>query len=199
MNALTRSLREEHTLIRRGLACLDQLVDYATAMDDMCVASAAELLEFFEEFADRVHQEKEERHLFPALLASGVAEKRVRALLDEHKGERATLAEMRCNLEGTAYGDPLSRDHFVWHTKQYVMLQREHAADEERYLLPLAEEILSDEAGRRALAGCRETEAELLPRPAAHYVAIVERIEVRLGLAAPARADPAVRKSQGSA
>lgn len=180
MSALTQVLCGEHRLIRRAAACLDQLADHALRTDDICVLSATELLEFFEDYADNMHQEKEERNLFPALLESGRARHRIRELLEEHNEERAILTEMRSNLEGAAYGDPMSRDRFVTDAGQLANLQREHAAQEERVLLPLAEELLSDTEIRRVLAGFRETEAQLLWRPAIHYAVLIERVETRL-------------------
>ena len=101
------------------------------------------------------------------------------------------LVAMRGDLEGAAYGDELSRDRFVACAKRFAALQRTHAAAEDEVLLPLAEELLSEDAIRGIIAGFRETEAELLPRPADNYVAIAERVEARLGLT-----DGAGRESQ---
>jgi len=180
MNVVTHALRGEHRLIRQALTCLEQLIDHAEDRDELCLSSALELLEFFEVYADRTHQEKEERHLFPALLETGRARLRVRVLLAEHSVERALIAAMRRDIEGAAYGDVFSRDRFIAIARRFVRSQREHAAAEDRILLPLAEKLLSQEAETRVLAGFEETEVRLLPRPVAHYAALVERAEARL-------------------
>jgi hemerythrin-like domain-containing protein len=186
MKRVTDVLRDEHRLITRAAACLDRLVDYALDTDDLCVVSAMELLEFFEDFADDVHQEKEERNLFPAMLAAGLAPQRVHALLDEHRRERASLSIMRENLEGAAYGNAFRYDRFVKSAAEFAALQRAHAEEEEEVLLPLAEELLDDRARAEVLAGFERTEAELLTRPLEHYVTLVTNVATRLGSAVPA-------------
>ena len=84
MKRITEVLRKEHRLIARAAACLDRVADDAMETDDLRIVSALQLLEFFEEFADAAHQEKEERHLFPALLAAGVGRLRVTELAVDH-------------------------------------------------------------------------------------------------------------------
>ena len=63
-------------------------------------------------------------------------------------------------------------------------MERCAAAAEDSTLLPLADELLDEKDQRRVLVGFRETEAQLLPRPVAHFVALVDRAEARLCAAA---------------
>jgi hemerythrin-like domain-containing protein len=180
MRSWTQVLSREHVLIRRAATCLERVVDTSLAQDDVCIVSALDLLQFFEEFSDGTHQEKEERSLFPALLASGSEPERVQSLLTEHREERALLATMREELEGTAYGDGPSRDRFLATARHYARFQREHANAEDRALLPLAVALLTPDAARRVLAEFDAIAAELSPRPAGHYAGLVRRVEARL-------------------
>lgn len=175
------SLGEEHVTIRRAAACLRQLADRATE-DEFDGRAALELLEFFEDFADGMHQEKEERCLFPALVASGVAKSRVSALTSDHARERALLERMREDVEGAVYGDALMRDEFVWRARQLAGLQTSHANQEDALLLPLADELLEPSAQRRVLRGFGQVEAERLKLPAAKHRRRLRRIAGELGM-----------------
>lgn len=99
-------LEAEHALVRRAAACLSALADEALESGELDAASAAELVELFEDFADGVHQEKEERCLFPALVRAGLRAGRVAELASEHRAERRLLHSLRAGLEGAAYGHP---------------------------------------------------------------------------------------------
>ncbi len=181
MKKVTEVLRDEHCLIARAAACLDRVADEVLATDDLRVVVALDLLEFFEDFADGAHQEKEERHLFPALLRLGLAKHRVFELLDDHENEREALRSMWRNLEGAACGDPLSLDDFVRFAVEYAADQRRHADKENHVLLPLVEELMDADTERRVLAGFREIDSKLPRKTRAHYVALVQRAARRLG------------------
>jgi len=186
MMRVRRVLHGEHRLIRRAAACLDRLADDALESNDLCVLSAIELLEFFEDFVDGAHQEKEERCLFPALLDSGLARHRVQELLDDHADERESLSSMREKLERAAHGDGPSREEFATTAMNYAMMQIEHADDEERFLVPLVEELLDRDAERYVLQGFRAIDADL-PKPREHYFALVNGVARRMATTFPQR------------
>lgn len=181
MKKITETLRAEHRLIGRAAACLDRLADEALETDDLRIVSAIKLLEFFDDYVDRSHQEKEERYLFPALLDQGLGGHRVRELMRDHGDEREVLRNMRLNLEGAAYGDPASREEFVRSALQYATLEREHAGEEDEILLPLVEEYLSVENEDEILEGFRRVESRVLPNPPEHYARLVEDVSAHLG------------------
>lgn len=180
MMTATQVLREEHRLIVRATDCLDRLVDYALDTDQLCIISALELLEFFEHFVDVAHQDKEERHLFPALIHSGLAAHRIRTLLEEHERERETLTGLRNDLEGAAFGSAPIVDRFLTTAARYATIQRLHVEEEEEGLLPLVEEYLDDTAQASVVRGFAELDDQLLPQPATHYAGLVESVEARL-------------------
>lgn len=181
MKKITEALRAEHRLIGRAAACLDRLADEALETEDLRVVSAIKLLEFFDDYVDRSHQEKEERYLFPALLDQGLGGHRVRELMRDHLEERDVLRNMRLNLEGAAYGSASSREEFVRSALQYAALEREHASEEDEVLLPLVEEYLSVENEDEILAGFEKVEAKVLPNPPEHYAKLVEDVSAYLG------------------
>jgi len=181
MNRIADLLKEEHRLIGRAAACLDRMIDEALEGAELPLDVALDLLEFFEEFADVVHQAKEERCLFPALLGQGLARQRLTELLEDHGEERALLRKMRRQLEIAAFGGAAGRDEFLRLAARYAALEREHAEEEDRRLLPLVEEYLGEDAERAVRFGFHEVERRLLPRRPAHYAALVDGAVARLG------------------
>ncbi len=188
MERIAEVLREEHGMIRRAAACLFRLADDVLEGEELDARAAVELVEFFEEFADGAHQEKEERCLFPALLASGLAPRRVAELVADHGEERALLEGLRHGLEAAAYGDSLSRDAFAQRAQRYALLQVSHASVEDDVLLPLVGELLDAQVQRDVLAGFERVAAETLRHPAELHATRLRRIATELGSIAPASA-----------
>jgi hemerythrin-like domain-containing protein len=180
MKGITTTLLEEHELIARAATCLERLADEARVTDDLCIVTAIDLLEFFQDFADGAHQTKEEQHLFPALIQGGMPRLRVRELLEDHRHERESMDTMFANLEGTAGGDDESRDVFVSVAFEYAALQREHAEEENRMLIPLIEEFLDPRLVRKVAAGFRDVDERLLRRRYEDYATIVDEVETRM-------------------
>ncbi len=201
MLELTKILGEEHAAIRQAAACLMEVARRASETGELEARAAVELVEFFEDFADGTHQEKEERCLFPALLATGIANERVGELLGDHEQERSLLGGLRAELEGAAYGEPLALDAFVARANAYAELQSAHATSEDELLVPLVQELLTPAEQRSVLAGFAAVEARTLQRPAALHMARLARIARELGsiLDAPARSAAELRGRRASA
>jgi len=187
MKRIADVLRDEHRLIRRAAACLDRMTDEALEGAELPLDVALDLLEFFEDFADVVHQAKEERCLFPSLLEQGLARHRLSELSEEHGEERVLLRSMRHQLEVAAFGGASGRAEFLRLAARYAALEREHAEEEDRLLLPLVEEYLSADAERAVRTGFHEIERRLLPRRPAHYAELVDGAAARLASIASPR------------
>jgi len=142
----TDVLREEHRWILRLLECLELHCSRSERDGLLESQSAAELLALCAHFADGLHQEREERYLFPRLLsrARSVAERlEVARLCGEHEQERHAMGRMSQELLGATYGDARSLRGFLSEARQYVALHRQHVLHENRELLPLAEKLLT--------------------------------------------------------
>ena len=145
MKQATHTLREEHHWIRLLLDCLEGLVENYRTSGEFDTKAAGELQQLLEHFVDKQHQEKEEAALFPRLLEC------VRRLQEDHAEERIHLERMRFSLFNAALGDPASRSAFGDEARAYIELQREHIARENQGLLPLAEQLLTDEEDLQVL------------------------------------------------
>lgn len=136
-----RMLKAEHRLIER---VLDALVRYAKQVGEGEVSDLADLaafVQFFREFADRLHHAKEEDLLFAALVEEGGLPADmgpIAVMLDEHEqGRRAieTLAEL------AGAGALTAADRGLLHrtATSYAGMLRQHILKEDGVLYPMAE------------------------------------------------------------
>lgn len=139
-----RILQEEHRALRAVLDALELVLDGQRADDRLDGELALEALEWFERFADGLHQDREELGLFPRMMARapGKTGRILEDLMRWHAHERTRLAEMRARIEGAAYGEAWSRDTFTVAARAYIEIQRAHADCEDARLLPLARRVL---------------------------------------------------------
>jgi hemerythrin-like domain-containing protein len=153
----------EHRLVQVMLRCLGALAEETRVLDRLDRRAATAVLSLLERFVDWSHQDKEELHLFPHMLARATPEEAVRLerLFDEHAQERRRLIGMWLNLEGACNGEPVRVNRFVTNALMYSRLQHKHVREEEGYLLPLAESILTPEDDQRILRGYRQIDERL--------------------------------------
>ena len=156
-------LRHEHVLVRRLLRCLGALTVEARVLGKLDGKAARELLSLFERFVDWSHQDKEELHLFPHMLARATSEEaeRLESVFAEHAQERRRLVGMFVHLDGASRGKAAGLDRFITHSLMYQRLQRRHVESEEEFVLPLGEAILTEADDRRILKGYREIDRRL--------------------------------------
>jgi hemerythrin-like domain-containing protein len=180
----TNVLREEHRWILRMLQCLERLTLAAEREQRLDAASAAELLALFTHFADGLHQEREERHLFPRLLArarSALERQAIGRLCGEHEEERRVMARICHGLLGAIYGEMHSLRDFQREALRYVAMQRRHLQHENHELLPLADELLTPEDDESAMQGFVELEHGS-PQKLKHIFERIQALCVRLGV-----------------
>jgi Uncharacterized conserved protein len=174
---ITQTLVDEHQLILRMIALLEQNAPLTAAGAYTNWQFYLDGIDFIRQYADRFHHAKEEDVLFEALVANGMPRDHspVAAMLMEHdhgrnfvrKMEEATLAALR--------GDQNRDEEIASYALAYVTLLREHISKEDQILYPLAERVIPEEmrdhiireydaAGSRVPAGYDE-----------HYAALVAR------------------------
>lgn len=182
----TDVLREEHRWILRMLACLERMSLESERTGRLDAGEAAELMALFTHFADGLHQEREERCLFPRLLARArsVGERTSLARMSgEHEGERRSMGRLNQALLGAIYGEARSLQDFRREAASYLELQREHVLHENQELLPLADVLLTredDEAVMRGFVDLEHGAAVKLKRVFERIGALCERIGVDL-------------------
>ena len=184
----TDILREEHRWVLRMLDCLERVIALSVQRGQLDSTASVELLSLFAYFADGLHQQREERCLFPRLLtrASSVDERvEIGKLCGDHEQERHLMQGLNENLLGAIYGEPLSLREFAREARAYVELHRQHLAHENLRLLPLAERLLSHEDDESIVQGFRRLESEG-PQELRRVFERIQTLSERLGLGAPA-------------
>jgi len=140
-------IKSEHRALAAMLSGLSAFVDGIGAdrfEPDFTLIAA--MLEYIKEVPEKVHHPKEDDYLFPALRKrSPSAAAIIDELQVEHQNGPAKLAALMVALAGYrtagAAGFPAFRDA----VKAYVDLQWQHMSKEEKYVLPLAREVLTAE------------------------------------------------------
>lgn len=141
----TDVLEAEHRVIDRVLACLETITERCSAEGRLDGSAARQAVDFFENFADRCHHGKEERHFLPAVEAKGFPRERGPSgvLLAEHEQGRRHLRAVAASIDRAAVGKPDAVRRFTENARAYVCLLREHIAKEDHGLFPVANQLFS--------------------------------------------------------
>ncbi len=138
-------LVNEHRGFKAMLSVLEAMAARIGRRGDVPPQMMADVLDFFEMFADR-HHAREERALFPVLARHGVGEDQtvVQALLAQHDAGRAYSRKLRRDQAQLLVGDGSAVDEFVSHALGYCELIREHIRIEDEYFYDLADQLLTE-------------------------------------------------------
>jgi hemerythrin-like domain-containing protein len=186
----TEALYAEHEVILVVLDCLEKIAGDAAATKRLDLASARDALDFLRTFADRCHHGKEENVLFPALMKKGMPRHMgpLAVMLAEHEEGRAAIAGMVAAVEDCAREVAGGVERFATFARRYVDLLRDHIAKENGILFPMAEGMLDDEERADVLAAYARVEHHDMGEGThERYLALVDRLVVRLGITPSAR------------
>jgi len=133
-------------VIEQALRALDGMCLNLKCGNDIPPKSLFQLIDFFQNFADRFHHAKEEAYLFPALCHILFENDKgaIKSLIQEHEIERALVAELEKAIKEYSGGDSTAATRFVESAYMYrdrlIGLMRE----EESFLFRLAESALDE-------------------------------------------------------
>ena len=105
----------------------------------------------------------------------------VAAMLMEHDQGRAFVRGMEEAATKGLAGEPGQDAAIVSNARGYLELLREHISKEDEILYPLAERVLPAERREAIVQGYRKAEEQAAQGLEAHYRAIVEEYERKLG------------------
>lgn len=177
---ITAVMVEEHKLILRMIALLEENVARMEAgrFRDWEFFLAA--VDFIRNYADRFHHAKEEDVLFAALVQNGMPAQHspVAAMLMAHDQGRAFVrgleeAALKAR-DGVAGQLPVIAEN----ARGYIALLRDHIEKEDQILYPLAERVLP-EAGRDRLTAAYAAAAARMPGLEEKYRQLVAAYEAR--------------------
>ncbi|MDX9856662.1 MAG: hemerythrin domain-containing protein [candidate division Zixibacteria bacterium] len=146
----TTILSDEHRVIEVVLECLDRIAQQAADSGRLDQESAEQAVDFFRTFADGCHHGKEEKHLFPAMVAKGVPQNGgpVGVMLAEHDQGRRYISAMSGSIAEASKGEPDAIDAFTAAARAYSAMLRSHIMKEDQILFPLAARILTEDDER---------------------------------------------------
>jgi hemerythrin-like domain-containing protein len=158
MERIREPLQEEHQTIRRAVGTIEALVERvqeASQLDPVAVDFA---VDFMRTYAGRIHIEKEETLLFPALLTHKLQPEQRQVIKDLHEAHEYGLALI--DQLGDANRNYLRHGQFVgaivFQLSALVNFFPQHLAQEERELLPLIDHYLHPKEERTLLAAFHE-------------------------------------------
>lgn len=168
----------EHELIERAMAVFKAEIALLPAgkPDGFRLARA---IDFLLEFGDKLHNQKEEQHLFPRMEQRGIPPMGpIRVMLLEHEAERTLLGSMLARVLTLGSADEAARATFKREGQDYLAVRSEHIWKENDVLYAMGRQVLTGEDNDQLLAAFRALDAATYGADAlAHYQAMVDEIE----------------------
>jgi hemerythrin-like domain-containing protein len=173
-------LAREHRLIERGLVMLGHICDEIRRTKSLDTQSAALIVRFLRDFADRTHHLKEEKILFPSIEAKSFFPGC--GLISEHKEGRLRVRGMVKAVERSSVGDAEGARIFVRKARSYINLLRGHIAKEDDCLARVTAATFTTGEGERLIREFEEMERrEIGERVFEQFTAIIETLEAKYG------------------
>jgi len=176
---ITQALVEEHRLILRMLALLEQNAPLTAVGRYSNYQFYRDAVDFIRNYADRFHHAKEEVILFEALITNGMPRENspVAAMLLEHDQGRAYVKAMEEAALAAEGGDATRTSALAENTLAYLTMLREHIDKEDTILYPLAERVIPENLRDGILAGYKAAEDRTPAEFEQKYREIVEHYE----------------------
>jgi len=176
----TEILIEEHRIITRVLACLQEIVTEAEKSGKLNADSARTAVDFFRNFADGCHHAKEEDRLFVVMEEQGFPRQGgpIGVMLYEHDEGRAAVRGMAQAIEKAAQGDSEALKKFTDCAREFIPLLQNHIHKEDQVLFPMADQSLGSKADS-LLADFRQIEQDAGGRRHSCYAKIARDLCAR--------------------
>jgi hemerythrin-like domain-containing protein len=131
-------IADEHRKIARMVDVLSKLAERVDAGQNLDRADLESTVQFFRNFVDLGHHEKEESVLIPELVRAGAdVDEPLATIRADHNQERYLMRALRhSSLQNTEWSVN-DQKHFVSIARELVALQRAHLSRESATLLPL--------------------------------------------------------------
>jgi len=168
----------DHAMIERAMDVLKrELLKLSDATFDAWTIQRA--VDFLLEFGDKIHNQKEEQHLFPLMIKHGIPESGpIRVMLMEHEAERALLGEMFAQAPNQAQATPDARADYRRKGIEYLAIRAEHIWKENDVLYPMGRQVLTEQDGAALVAAFQRIPRETYGETAeAKFAAMLQEVE----------------------
>jgi hemerythrin-like domain-containing protein len=141
----TNELKKEHQIARHVLEVLEKISDKLETGEKINNSHLESVLAFFEDFTNKIHHNKEEKLLLPAMAKAGAKTEKDKQveLLADHKRGRRLVRRMRLSLSQYQKGSDKAGQEFAGCARDYIVLFKKHMDFENEIILPLADKFLS--------------------------------------------------------
>ena len=163
-------LMTEHLLLLRGLKLLEEAAA-AVMQGDAERDRLERILNFLLSFGDRIHNVKEENHLFPLMVENGISQEGlIKEMLLEHEAERELIARAMARLGKSGAAGAAEQELLAGHLRSYCAKRCEHIRLENEKLYPRAAEVLGAGDIERMVADfAKVEERSLYPNSVRHF------------------------------
>lgn len=171
-------LMAEHALLLRGLFLLEAAVA-AKREGTIETGRIAKLLHFFLAFGDRIHNVKEENHLFPLLVENGMPQEGlIKEMLLDHEAERELIAGILARIGRAAVLTGAEQSGLAAQLEGYLFRRRAHIRQENEALYPRAAEVITTADVERIVADfAKVEERSLYPNAGRHFANLLRQLE----------------------
>jgi hemerythrin-like domain-containing protein len=158
----TDILRHEHQIILLVLDGVEREAERIRETGAVQADTVAEMVDFFQSFADRCHHQKEERLLFVRMRERGMPAGRgpIASMLHEHDQGRALVSAIAQALLQAEAGDPQAIASVHENLQAYVLFLRAHIDKEDNVLFPVADQLFTPQDQEMLVAAFDQVEAE---------------------------------------
>lgn len=174
----TDLLKSEHRVIEAVLNRLERLTDQCAWEGTLDLNAVRQVIDFLQNFSDRCHRDKEEKHLFRLIEAHGLPRDHGPTgwMIHEHHLAHQFLDNLHRVTRNAAQGTPEAYWDFVDQARAYLALMREHIRMEDERLFPLADEVLTDREQQLLLEVFGQQQEELTDYDHAQYMRLAEQL-----------------------
>jgi len=158
----TDVLEHEHEIILLVLGAAEQEVKSIAAGGKVNAERVGKMLDLFQNFVDKCHHAKEEKHLFVMLEQRGLPRDKgpVSVVLQEHEQGRRRVRAVADALDRAAKGDPDAARAVKENLWVYLKLLREHIKKENEVLFPMINKRLRPDDQEELELAFEQVEAE---------------------------------------
>jgi uncharacterized protein (TIGR01244 family) len=151
------TMEREHKIIAKIVGAARKEAEAIKQGGSIDVQRLKKMHDFFVNFADRCHHQKEERYFFPLLKKHGVAEAEIEAATEQHERGRKLLSELGQLAKRESFSKA-QRGKLVDTLKSYVGLMQGHIQLEDAEIWNKAGEALTETEKKRLAMAFRVIE-----------------------------------------
>ncbi|MDD5009571.1 MAG: hemerythrin domain-containing protein [Syntrophorhabdaceae bacterium] len=149
----TEQLKEEHVFIRSCLMVLEKICEKLESGKEIDTRHLGQIIQFTKIFADKYHNGKEEKMLFPALEETGMQKDTglIRVILSEHDSSRRYAKGLSEAAVEYQEGRPGASSKIIENARGYIGLLDKHIEKEDNGLFLIADACLAEKKQKELL------------------------------------------------